>query len=500
MKLTPIKGIFALLVGAIILKIFFPWWFVTLIIGGTTCFALYKWVIAKTGVSPGWAKTLAGAAIFVFCISLLLTYIETKWPWIAKSFDSRQLVTSLGIADWLNPKYPVDLSMKLGKFKELMVKAEEQKYIKKIEAIEAKIAEGKDLSPEDEKVVKEAEEKLKELDKKMSEIHLSRPPSPEKKVSVPSNAEKQNVLPQKQKTNTKYLTFRFPLKAGEPSVDMYVMPSGRPCWADWWGPNETQIINRDGQIMGPLLKEYNSYEFHRGVRFQSPVGGIVIVYQAGRKEDLPSNQEIREIWQKEQEQFLRAIANSPPPKPPELVYLGKELKQLKFRENQYFVRSAQWYIRLMSVGIVDGGKLRLDFLHIASKKGNVLSRPGIVWIENPDEKVFLTDKYGNKSYYVGEKNFGGSKIGRRGPYIGGNELPPEVPCAYSFIFSKPVEDAKELIFVSKYTWCWLFNNNSCMNSETVDVVISNIKLFKEKRLLAEGDVPFEKGEIAHATM
>jgi len=474
MKLTPIKGVFALLVGAIVLKIFFPWWFVTLIIGGATCFAVYKWVTIKTGVSPVWAKRFAGLAIVIFLISLFVTFFETKWPWVAKALDSRQLVISLGIADWLKSKEPLSLRMKMEKLREELMKAEEQKYIKKIEPIEAKIAAGQELTEADQKIIKEAEDKLRELQKKAAG---DKP--------LPQKDEKQNVLQPKQEINVKYLTFRFSVRAGEPSADIFALPKDQCCWANWWGPEETQIINKDGQIMGPLLKEYGiRKEFSEGVRFQSPIDGIVIVFQASRKEDLPSIDRVKEIWKKEQNAYLKTKQISGPPpepqKPVELAFLGKDCKFLKFEENEHVIRSPNWIIRLVSIQITERGNLRLNFLHTNSKGGRYTK----LWIGKPEETTYLVDESGRKIGFVSERNLGTS-IDRKGKTVlGGKEFPSGVPIAYAMVFSRLPENVRKLNFVSKYAWG---SNYPCYQYE--EIVIRGIKLFMEKSQLTEINNP-----------
>jgi hypothetical protein len=550
-----IIGPISLLIGIIILKIFLPSWLVLLLTGSVIVAAVYCWVIRKTQINPSLARKIAIIAIVFFVLSAGLNLTEKKWPWLERALNNLQIYASFWATDKIDPGYDARAALEKYKTRELLIAAEMEKQIRIQKDLQAKILRGETI---DESLISKSEKGIEELQEELRKMRLAR----QNKQRAPgtmgsvnpkiflfgicifgfgiglqmftkkekggglvglgifilfiwgflalfgedilsSTGGQVNATPPPVTKNSpivKYQTFRYVLKAGEPSAEMYVIPSGRPYWAAWCGPEEAQMLDREGRVLGPLLKDYSGSELLKGVRFQSPKDCIVIVLQAIRHEDLPPYQKIKEIWEKEQEQYLQAKANSPPPKPPELVYLGKELKQLKFRENQYFVRSAQWYIRLMSVGIVDGGKLRLDFLHIASKRGNVQSRPGTVWIDNPDATMYLTDKAGNKLYYAGEKNFGGTKIGRQGPYIGGNELPPEVPYAYSFIFSKPEDDTRVVNFVSKYSWCWNYFNNGCMNSEKIDVVIGNINLFKEKRQIAEGDVPFEKGEIAHSAM
>jgi hypothetical protein len=305
---------------------------------------------------------------------------------------------------------------------------------------------------------------------------------------MPQRDEKQNVLQQKQEIDVKYLTFRFPLKAGEPTADIYRMPSGH--WAVWAGPEETQIFDRDGRVIGPLKKEYGSRrEFVEGIRFQSPIDGIVIVFQASKKEDLPPLQQAEQLWEKEQKVYVRAKPTSelspPPLKPVELAFLGKDCKFLKFEENEHVIRSPNWIIKLVSIKCVEDGKLKLKFLH-TTLKGNSNSKSGLVWIENPEETTYLVDESGRRIGFLKEQNLG-TKINQKGITVLGKEFPAQVPVAYSMFFSRPKDNVRVISFISKYSSC---RHLPCFQQE--DVVIRGVKLFIEKSQLTEINNPPEK--------
>lgn len=136
-----------------------------------------------------------------------MAFVEQKWPWIAQALDGRQLVISLGVADWLNPKHPVDLEMKLRKLREALLKAEERKHIKKLDLIDEKLARGEELTPKDLELIKEAESKLKELAGKKQDAPASKPRRPAKKSLTVHRLLRQTKLSQ-----IRILKFKIDLK------------------------------------------------------------------------------------------------------------------------------------------------------------------------------------------------------------------------------------------------------------------------------------------------
>lgn len=282
MKIKPvIKGALALLIGAIVLKIFLPWWFVTLIIGGVICVVIYKWVIIRTGVNPVWAKRFATAAFVVFLISLSMAFVEQKWPWVAKALDSRQLAASLGLADWLDPKRPVDLEMKLKTLQEALMKAEEQKYIKKIDRIiNERVAKGQELTSEDQKIIKDAEEKLKELSKKAPEAKKPKSSAIEKQ---PQNSEAQPMPTQKSTPTAPMVAspyseiqesrpYKILIRPDRLSEPFKLRRGGRVCF-------NSEMRHRDIEVYDAVTEKYlcqlsaiTADKLLRGVKFKGPEG------------------------------------------------------------------------------------------------------------------------------------------------------------------------------------------------------------------------------------
>lgn len=170
-----IIGLIAILLGVIVFKIFLPWWLIAVVMGLVTVFAVYGWVTKATGLEAVWAKRIFAIAIVIFLISLAISLIDQKWQWLGRAMESRQLYSSFMATDRVDPKYPETLAMTLYQTERMRIETEEQKYKKALEAIQEKLAAGKELSQNDKLWIEAAKKKLPELDKELANIRLSRP-------------------------------------------------------------------------------------------------------------------------------------------------------------------------------------------------------------------------------------------------------------------------------------------------------------------------------------
>ncbi len=193
-----IVGLIAILLGTIVLKIFFPWWLIAIVMGLVAAFAVYNWVTKATGLSPAWAKRIVTIAIVIFLISLTISLIDQKWPWLGATMESRQIYSSFQTTDRVDPKYPNTLAMSIYQTEKMRVENEELKYKKALEAIQEKLAAGKELSQNDKDWIEKAKEKLPKLDKELDKIRLSRANgiswSTELFKSIQANSEAVNTI------------------------------------------------------------------------------------------------------------------------------------------------------------------------------------------------------------------------------------------------------------------------------------------------------------------
>jgi len=204
MKIKSILNVFVFLTVALLSRIFFPWWGITLLFGVVACIAVLNWFVREVGVKPFWAKTVMVCVVSVFVISGITTFVENRTPWVAKAFANYQTYMSLKLADLLNLQFPSELAMELNKTEEAMFKAEQFEFGKKLREIRInKIEKGIKLTDEDRKVLQEAKNKRDELAKEMPKSKIvpedkkakitaiipKSGPAQENKPSVPARTE-----------------------------------------------------------------------------------------------------------------------------------------------------------------------------------------------------------------------------------------------------------------------------------------------------------------------
>lgn len=186
MKKSLLITILSIAVGALLLRIFIPWWVISLLMGIIAVLAIYSWTAANTPIPEPWAKKVLLIAAIFFAISLTMSFVSQKWPWVDKAFDDRQLYSSFAAADLIDPKYPDLLAQNVYQTERMKIRAEESQLNALLAVTQRKLADGIPLTATDEAVVKRAKERLTALDKELVNVNIARPKTETNNQNGPS--------------------------------------------------------------------------------------------------------------------------------------------------------------------------------------------------------------------------------------------------------------------------------------------------------------------------
>lgn len=174
MKRNLLITILVIIVGTLLLRVFVPWWGISLLMGTVSVLAIYAWVTENTPIPEKWAKRILLIVATIFAISLILSFVSQKWPWLDEAFDERQFYSSLVATDLVDPKYPDLLARSVYQTERMKIRAEENQLNGLLAVTQRKLADGIPLTVTDEAVVKRAKERLVALDKELASVNLAR--------------------------------------------------------------------------------------------------------------------------------------------------------------------------------------------------------------------------------------------------------------------------------------------------------------------------------------
>ena len=166
--------ILAIIVGTLLLRVFIPWWAISLLMGTIAVLAIYAWTTTNTSIPAPWTKKILLIVTVIFAISLTMSFVGQKWPWIDKAFDDRQFYSSLVVTDLVDPKCADALARSIYQTERMRIRVEEKQLQALLSVTQQKLTDGIPLTITDEAIVKQAKERLVALDKELTSVNLAR--------------------------------------------------------------------------------------------------------------------------------------------------------------------------------------------------------------------------------------------------------------------------------------------------------------------------------------
>ncbi len=171
--------VFSLLVAWVLLRVFVPAGYVTVIFGTLLVIMLVGLAVRSLNFPPRLTRWLIGGTLLLLFVNLLLfPFLNRRFGWVAESLEERSLWASFRVSDVINPKKNLGLHTALYATEKAEIKSREEVLVATLDELQGKLRRDKLLSDADRTELLNVRRQLAKLDEERERIRLSLRESP----------------------------------------------------------------------------------------------------------------------------------------------------------------------------------------------------------------------------------------------------------------------------------------------------------------------------------